>query len=601
MIAQPLISRLLDNRTRDTVGNYLHEKLRAGSDLSVASAYFTIYAYQALADKLEALRRVHFLFGEPDFINILDHERNGTPGFDIAKDQLQLASYLEQSHIAKACAAWIRGKVEMRSVKKAGLLHGKMYHISQGDYARAVLGSSNFTVQGLGLSKHSNIELNMEVTDDRDRDDLKAWFDEVWQNKELVQDVKEEVLRHLERLYLPNSPQFLYFKTLYHLFGRGVDDPYLSLKQPEHLYDSDIWQTLFEFQQHGAKAIIRKLLTHNGCILADSVGLGKTYTALAVMKYFETLNYRILVLCPKKLRENWTIYQVQNNSPLNPFLGDRFAYTVLSHTDLSRESGLVGDINLATLNWSNYDLVIIDESHNFRNNTKSRRDEEGNIIRKSRYERLLEDILNAGIPSKVLLLSATPVNNTLSDLRNQLMLLSSGNDAGFKESIGVSSLKGLLGVAQRDFNTWAEKGQQNTESLLLRLNASFFSLLDELTLARSREHVRRYYADTLERLGGFPERHKPISIYAHVDKRNMFPSFEAINTQISGYRLSLFNPYPYVRKEFQPLYERDKVKNFSQKDRENYLVAMMKVNFLKRLEEFHLFFYLNARTHFGKN
>jgi len=215
----------------------------------------------------------------------------------------------------------------------------------------------------------------------------------MWQDESLVEDVKDEVLQYLEQLYQNHAPQFIYYKTLFHIFERFLADQDASglLTEKSQLVDTDIWNTLFEFQKDGVKGAINKIRTHNGCIIADSVGLGKTFEALAVIKYFELLNYRVLVLCPKKLRENWTVYQAQNNSELNPFVKDRFSYTVLSHTDLSRDSGFSGDINLEAINWGNYDLVVIDESHNFRNNTGSRRDEEGNIIRKSRYERLLED------------------------------------------------------------------------------------------------------------------------------------------------------------------------------------------------------------------
>jgi SNF2 family DNA or RNA helicase len=362
-----------------------------------------------------------------------------------------------------------------------------MYHISNNGVEEAIIGSSNFTVRGLGFGESgNNIELNLEVDSNRDRRDLQAWFDELWHDESLVEDVKAEVLQYLEQLYANHSPQFIYYKTLFHIFEKFLaqqDDSGL-LTEKSQLVDTVIWNTLFEFQKDGVKAAINKIRTHNGCIIADSVGLGKTFEALAVIKYFELLNYRVLVLCPKKLRENWTIYQAQNNSELNPFVRDRFSYTVLSHTDLSRDSGFAGDVNLETINWGNYDLVVIDESHNFRNNTKSRCDEEGNIIRRSRYERLMEDIIKSGVKTKVLLLSATPVNDDLKDLRNQLYLLTEGRDDAFRESIGIPSLKETLASAQRTFTNWAKQHQERkTSDLLEKLSSSFFKLLDELTIA----------------------------------------------------------------------------------------------------------------------
>jgi SNF2 family DNA or RNA helicase len=273
---------------------------------------------------------------------------------------------LEQKRVARECAEWIKQKVEIRSVKRAGLLHGKLYHVDNNGVEQAILGSSNFTVHGLGLGAegHNNFE---QYLDEQRRSNL--------------------------------------------------------LAEQSQIVDTEIWRTLFEFQRDGVKGAINKILKHNGCVIAGSVGLGKTYEALAIIKYFELRNDKVLVLCPKKLRDNWTVYQATNRSLLNPFERDRFSYTVLSHTDLSRDGGRVGDIDLSLFNWGAFDLVVIDESHNFRNNVRGRRDEEGNVIRKSRYERLMDDIVKSGVKTKVLLLSATPVNNDLKDLRNQLYFL----------------------------------------------------------------------------------------------------------------------------------------------------------------------------------
>jgi len=305
-----------------------------------------------------------------------------------------------------------------------------MYRVANAGVEDAILGSSNFTVRGLGLGNgDSNIELNLIVDSNRDRQELKQWFDELWNNPSFVKDVKQDVLQYLRQLYENNAPEFIYFKTLFHVFENFLADQEKGglLDQNIKIVDTDIWKACFEFQRDGVKGAINKILKHNGCILADSVGLGKTFEALAVIKYFELRNERVLVLCPKKLRENWTVYR--HNDALNPFIKDRFRYDVLSHTDLSRDSGKSGDINLATFNWGNFDLVVIDESHNFRNNTPGKRDEDGDLIRKSRYQRLMDDIVKGGVRTKVLLLSATPVNNDLRDLRNQIYFLTENNDA----------------------------------------------------------------------------------------------------------------------------------------------------------------------------
>ncbi|WP_229637857.1 helicase-related protein [Pseudomonas aeruginosa] len=569
------------------MSDFLAEKMTAGSQLSVVSAYFTIYAYDALSKQLDQIDHLNFLFGEPRFIASLDPDKTDKKAFKIEDEGLELANRLQQKEIARRCAAWLRDKVDIRSVRQANLLHGKLYHIDDGRREHALLGSSNFTRRGLGLSDTPNIELNLIVDGDRDRADLKQWFDEIWSDEKLVADVKADVLRYLEQLYVDHAPEFVYFKTLYHVFERFLSgqEADAALFDQTAIIDTEIWKALFDFQKDGVKGAIHKINQHNGCILADSVGLGKTYSALAVIKYHELRNHRVLVLCPKKLRDNWTVYLAQNNSELNPFLKDRFAYTVLSHTDLSRDSGRVDGIDLATLNWGNFDLIVIDESHNFRNNTKGKRDEDGNLIRKSRYERLMDDIIKSGVKTKVLLLSATPVNNDLKDLRNQIYFVTEGRDTAFSQSFSINSIKDTLTVAQKTFMEWARRsGERDARDLIERLSAGFFTLLDELTIARSRKHIQKYYKASMAQIGQFPKRRKPESVFSEIDLKGRFLSYDKLNDEIDNYQLSIFKPSKYVLDEFKAQYEDQRVKNFSQENREQFLIGMMKVNFLKRLE-----------------
>lgn len=582
-----LVSGIRDNYSRGHVAHFLEEKISTDSRLCVVSAFFTIYAYEALSKELDQIERLKFLFGEPRFIASLDPEKTDKKAFKIEDEGLELANRLQQKEIARRCADWIRAKVDIRSIREANLLHGKLYHIDDGRREHALLGSSNFTRRGLGLSNTPNIELNLVVDSDRDRADLKCWFDDIWGDKKLVEDVKDEVLRYLEQLYVNHTPEFIYFKTLYHIFERFLSgqEADAALFDQTAIVDTEIWKALFDFQKDGVKGAIHKINGHNGCILADSVGLGKTYSALAVIKYFELRNHRVLVLCPKKLRDNWTVYLAQNNSDLNPFLKDRFGYTVLSHTDLSRDSGRVDGVDLATINWGNFDLVVIDESHNFRNDTKGKRGEDGEIIRKSRYERLLDDVIKAGVKTKVLLLSATPVNNDLKDLRNQIGFITEGHDAAFDQSFGIRSVKEALALAQKTFMEWARRsGERDARELLDRLPASFFTLLDELTIARSRKHIQKYYRASMAQIGHFPKRKKPLSVFSDIDLKGRFLSYDRLNDEIDNYQLSLYTPSRYVLAPFKAQYEKEDVRNFSQANRERFLIGMMKVNFLKRLE-----------------
>lgn len=582
-----LASGLRDNLERGTVGEFLQQHISAASELAIVSAYFTIYAYEKMKTQLDAITQLRFLFGEPTSVDSLDPSKTAKKAFHLFEDQIQLANKLEHKRIARECAAWITKRVEIRSVKRAGLLHGKMYHISKGEVEHAILGSSNFTAHGLGLGEsNNNIELNLIVNDARDRADLKAWFEDLWNNTDLTEDVKDQVLAYLAQLYQNHAPEFIYYKTLYHIFGKFIEEQKRGglLNEKTKIVETGIWNALFKFQQDGAKGAINKILKHNGCILADSVGLGKTYTALAVIKYFELLNQRVLVLCPKKLRDNWTIYLASVGSTLNPFPQDKFNYTVLSHTDLSRESGKAGDVSLDNFNWGAYDLVVIDESHNFRNNTPGARDENGNLVRKSRYQRLMDDIIKSGIKTRVLMLTATPVNTDLTDLKNQIAFITEDTDNTFHQSIGIVSVRETLRAAQQKFNAWTKERDHKTDALILQLSSAFFKLLDELTIARSRNHIKRYYADSVAELGGFPKREKPRAEFPALDRDGKFMAYDELNDEISKYKLALFYPSDYVLPEYRALYAKNRVLNFTQQDRERFLIGMMKVNFMKRLE-----------------
>ena len=585
-------TRIRDNHDRGTVGDFLKSNIENGSSLSVVSAYFTIHAFEALKAHLWEIDGLRFLFGEPDFIKNLDARNTDSKTFKIEDEGLQLDKPLQQRPIAQECADWIKDKVEIKSTRQSNLLHGKMYHIANNGEEKAIMGSSNFTVQGLGLGQsNNNIELNLEVEDDQDRGDLKAWFDDVWNDDERVEDVKKKVIDRLEKLGDDQAPEFIYYKTLYELFRDELETRMNNEQKLEdtHLYDTKIWDTLYAFQQDGVKSVIARLLRHNGCILADSVGLGKTYTALAVIKFFELRNDRVLVLCPKKLRENWALYPVYYRQLNNPFEKDKFGYSLLAHTDLSRYSGDADGTDLAGFNWSNFDLVVIDESHNFRNDTKPERDDAGNITRHSRYTRLLEEVIKEGAKTKVLMLSATPVNTSLIDLRNQIYLMTEKREDAFQKSLGISNIRALLGQAQRTFKAWEDNpdagGGRDKSKLLNELGADFFQLLGGVSIARSRRHIKSFYADEIERIGEFPKQPKPENHHPLTDLNGEL-SYKYLADQIEKFSLSVYTPSSYVISEEakQRLAREKEAFRFNQLDREKFLIGMMQTNFLKRLE-----------------
>ena len=579
---------IVDNQRR-RVGEVLREEIAPASALSFVSAYFTIYAYQALRETLEAAGRTRFLYGDPQGVGSVDPVEDEAKAFGLADDGgIELKHTLAQKSLAKACAAWIERQVEIRTIDKANFLHGKLYHVARADGASAaLLGSSNFTRRGLGLGSVPNVELNTLIGSASERDALHDWFNALWNDEKLTRDAKQEVLAALARLGAAYAPEFVYYKTLYQIFKdrlaeRGERD---GLLQDVRLDQTEIWKALYEFQRDGATNAIRRLLEHNGCIVADSVGLGKTWTALAVIKFFELRNERALVLCPKRLEQNWVRYTSRAAYRNNPFENDRLAYTVLAHTDLSRYEGKAGDIDLAQFNWSAFDLIVIDESHNFRNEGRDRKDA-GNIVRRSRYNRLLEEVVKGGVHSKVLMLSATPVNTSLRDLRNQVYLMTEKRQDAFKEALGIGNIQTMFGTAERQFLQWEQKRRSENgagkESLLADLGADFLALLDAVTIARSRDHIRRYYPQVEKRIGGFPKRAKPKNLHPPTDSQGKL-SYDDLHERIGNLRLAVYTPSAYLNDKSQLEAERKRL-GFDQSTRERYLTAMLRVNLLKRLE-----------------
>ena len=580
---------IVDNRN-ERVGNVLRDEIAPASEMSFVSAYFTLYAYEALRDTLEAAGHLRFLYGDPQGVSSVDPASDQAKAFKLTDDGgIELRQVLAQKPLARACAAWIERQVDIRTVDRANFLHGKLYHVARPDSnSAAVLGSSNFTRRGLGLGSVPNIELNTRIRDADERDALKRWFDELWTDDNLTRDAKQEVLAALARLGVAYAPEFVYYKTLFHIFEERLAETgeREGLLHDVHLYDTEVWKALYEFQRDGATNAINRLLRHNGCIVADSVGLGKTWTALAIIKFFELRNERVLVLCPKRLEQNWVCYTARANYRNNPFDKDRLGYTVLAHTDLSRYEGRAGDIDLAQFNWGAFDLVVIDESHNFRNEGRDRTDETGAVIRRSRYNRLLEEIVKGGVQSKVLMLSATPVNTSLRDLRNQLYLMTEKRRDAFKEVLGIGDIQTMFGIAEKQFLQWESKRRSEAgagkEDLLSELGADFLALLDAVTIARSRDHIRRYYPQVEKRIGGFPKRAEPTNLHPPTDNRGKL-SYDDLHERIGKLRLAVYTPSAYLKDKSELEAERKKY-GFDQSTREHFLTAMLRVNLLKRLE-----------------
>lgn len=504
----------------DNVNNRLVDDLKSniskGSKLHIAGASFSIYAYEALKKELEQIEELQFVFSAPTFLDeklkkdsrqfYIPHiyEEANLCGGDF---ELRLKNQLNQRSIAKECAKWVRNKVTFKSNKHYNQpLNGLIYVEGKDNKEFAYSNISGFTTSDLGITQRKGFPTLIQQIEYPNSTAFLEWFNQVWESEDDLEDVTERVQDYFENIYKDNSPEFVYFVTLYNIFNDFIEELELDTLPNDKIgfKESVVWSKLYNFQQDAVVGAINKLEKYNGCILADSVGLGKTFSALGVIKYYEMRNKDVLVLCPKKLEANWNTYRYNDKN--NILAADRFRYDVLFHTDLSRERGNSNGRNLETVNWGNYGLVVIDESHNFRNNNTV-------VGKENRYQKLLRKVIQEGIQTKVMMLSATPVNNRFNDLRNQLALAYEGNpsniDGKLETKVGIDL---IFRRAQKAFNIWSKfsSDKRTTNLLLEMLDFDFFEILDSLTIARSRKHITNFYDTTA--IGQFPKRNKPISI-----------------------------------------------------------------------------------------
>lgn len=592
--------RIIDNLNQ-TLGDDLKVELGPGSKLRVAASTFSIFAFEALREELEQISELEFVFTSPSFVaaKATDRATREPRRFFIptpssaesslygSEFEIRLRNRLTQRAIAKECAEWIRRKVTFRSNRTGA----PMQQFAAVDDRVAYLPLQGFTSADLGYERGDAVSNMVTKLDDAPMArQYVQLFDQIWGSPEQVEDVTEAVRDHIASVYAENSPARVYFLILYNLFADFLEDVSEDVL-PNDLtgyQDTAIWKALYNFQRDAATGIINKLETYNGCILADSVGLGKTFTALAVIKYYELRNKSVLVLAPKKLVGNWTNYNA--NLTTNIFASDRFNYDVLAHTDLSRNRGTSGGLQLDRVNWGNYDLVVLDESHNFRNADTA-------VDRETRYQRLMRQVIREGVKTKVLMLSATPVNNHFSDLRNQLALAYEGESEQLSSKLGISTrIEEVFRQAQRVFNEWSKLPveERTTDAILARLGFDFFELLDAVTIARSRKHIQAFY-DTSD-IGAFPERLPPQSVRSPLTDLAGAPSFNQLFEQLSSMTMAVFAPLEYVYKSRLGKYldSQDgdgkqnlaggRISNMDQRGRERGLQKLMTVNLLKRLE-----------------
>ncbi len=581
---------IFDNVTK-LLRDDLKLKIKSESRVSIAAACFSMYAYKELKAQLESVEEFRFIFTSPTFVKERAEKQkrefyipriNRETSLYGTEFEIKLRNEMTQKAIAKECAEWIRKKARFKSNITGENMGGFMTVASDSEQI-AYLPINGFTTVDIGCERGNNSYNMVNSMEAPFSTQYMELFETLWNDRDKMQDVTEMIISNISTAYNENSPEFIYFMTLYNVFSEFLDDISEDVLPNEAtgFKQSKIWSMLYDFQRDAVLAIINKLEKYNGCILADSVGLGKTFTALAVIKYYENRNKTVLVLCPKKLSENWNTYK--DNYVNNPIASDRLNYDVLFHTDLSRNGGFSNGLDLDRLNWGNYDLVVIDESHNFRNGAGTHANTQEN-----RYVKLMDKVIRAGVKTKVLMLSATPVNNRFVDLKNQLALAYEGNSEYINEQLDTKKpIEEIFRQAQKAFNAWSklEPEDRTTDALLRTLDFDFFEVLDSVTIARSRRHIEKYY--NTEEIGKFPERLKPISKRPSLTDLNDAINYNQIYEQLMQLTLCIYTPSNYIFPSKMSKYvdlTHNKGNNLTQKGREQGIQRLMSINLLKRLE-----------------
>lgn len=582
--------KIFDN-INDIVRDDMISTINKGSKISIAAACFSIYAYKELKNQLEQIDECRFIFTAPTFIKEKTEKQkrefyiprlNRENSLYGTEFELKLRNEMNQKAIAKECADWIKRKAIFKSNITGENMTG-FVNVTSSNSATTYMPINGFTTVDIGCERGNNTYNMVNRFESPFADSYINLFEGLWNDKNKLQDVTDIVIDNMTSVYNENSPESIYFLILYHVFSEFLNDISTDELPNEAtgFKQSKIWNMLYDFQRDAVLAIINKLERYNGCILADSVGLGKTFTALAVVKYYENRNKSVLVLCPKKLAENWNTYK--DNYVNNPIAGDRLNYDVLFHTDLSRPGGFSNGLDLNRLNWGNYDLVVIDESHNFRNGVGTH----ANTV-ENRYVKLMDKIIRSGVKTKVLMLSATPVNNRFIDLKNQLAIAYEGDTFLIDNKLGTTkSIDEIFRQAQRAFNTWSELdvADRTTDALLRTLDFDFFELLDSVTIARSRKHIAKYY-DTAD-IGKFPIRMKPISLRPVLTNLETATNYNQIYEELSKLSLCIYTPSNYIFPSKIQKYidlTHNKGNELTQTGREQGIRKLMSVNLLKRLE-----------------
>ena len=578
---------ILDNSTEEKkIINWFKNETPDNIKFNIVTGYFTIGAlYDFIQIVKDKTSEINIVFGDMllenqiDFpVDLLNGDINISDAFLLPKKAKEVVDFLKKE------------KIRIK-ILEPNFCHAKVYlalsndSLTKGYY---VTGSSNLTEAGLGIKYYNNVELNLagQPTDPQNGE-LKLWFENLWTDfkaKEKVLntdqkliDVKEYLIQLIENFYKSYTPEEIYYKILYELFKTQLDEKESPnfLREIGRLEHSKIYQNLYSFQQKGVISLIKMLEKYNGAILADAVGLGKTWSALATMKYYQNKGFETILIVPKKLHQNWQYYHHLQNSL---FKDDEFKFVLRYHTDLQDEriESKHDHLTLDNFFQSNSNkLFIIDESHNLRNN------------KTGRYKYLLENLLNTekNPNHKVLLLSATPINTSLNDIKNQFKMMVSDKNDGFKDYLGIRNLDSLFANAQRKFNEWRSDDDGTIEHLIQMLPDQFTTLADNLIVSRTRKIITDLT---------FPKPLKPINVYVTPEQIGTIENFEELFKKFPP-NMAAYSPYLYLNKKANVSVLEDEWQ------RDAFLVKMMYILLVKRLESSWYAFYLTLNKILDKS
>ena len=576
---------ILDNEKHLKVHEWIVKYTEEGT-IDIVTGYFTVGALAYLSQQVnQKITKFRLVLG--DIVNL---DQVDDRPLDLLNENITIEAALNLSRLAQEAVDFLKQDKVKAKTLEPNFCHAKCYLFepSKSDDRNKyfISGSSNLTEAGIGKKQTNNLELNIAETGNNSQyKELVEWFESLWNNPQAHKektilakdgtskkiDFKQYLIEAIAKIFIEYSPRDIYYKILFELFGNQIleieNDPEFN-RQIGRLENTAIFHSLYDFQKKGVLSLIRMLQKYDGAILADAVGLGKTWSALAVMKFFQMQGREVILLCPKKLENNWRRYKEDQASK---FEVDKLKFFMRFHTDMNNSR--LESYNDRADKFFRDDkpkLIVIDESHNLRNH------------KANRYKFLVEQILQKNQDIKVLLISATPINNSLNDARNQFKLMVQGNVHGYETKLGVRNIDYSFKQAQTIFHKWRKDDTPKIGDFIKKLSGNdFFRLTDSLLVARTRKMVESQQTNLI-----FPVKNKPVNLFVTPHQLGNFETFE-----------ELFDHFPPMLSGYQPAFYLDDESGVKkdvlrdEKLRDRFLVKMIYILMVKRLESSWFSFY----------